>query len=333
MSRSGARRRRGVLGVALSAMMLTALSGCGALGGDDTSGGSGDGTLEKTKIKVALLPVVDLAPLRLAQEGGYFKAEGLEVEAVDAPSGQASMTKMIGGEVDIAFSTYFPFFVAKSKGAADIRLVADSVSASPKSNAVVTVPKSPVKTINDLAGKKIAITDKNTASHLLTVSVMKDHGVDTSKVQWVPMALPNIAAALSSGQVDAGYLPEPFLTQASKVVGATPVVDISTGATQDFPLAGFGALGAFVDKNPKTVAAFQRAMSKAVRDSADRSKIEPLVVKYAKVDAETASLLTLPTFGSTLDARRLQRVPDLLLQTGVITAKLDASSMLAPQAG
>ncbi|EMD27168.1 ABC transporter substrate-binding protein [Amycolatopsis azurea] len=314
--------------------MLATLGACGALGGEDTSKASGgDGAVEKAKIKVAVLPVVDLAPLRLAQEGGYFKAEGLEVEAVDAPSGQQSMTKMIGGEVDIAFSTYMPFFVAKSKGAADIRLVADAVSASPKSNAVVTVPNSSVKTINDLAGKKIAITDKNTASHLLTVSVMKDHGVDTSKVQWVPMALPNIAAALSSGQVDAGYLPEPFLTQASKVVGATPVVDIATGATQDFPLAGFGALGSFVDKNPKTLAAFQRALTKAVRDSADRSKIEPLIVKYAKVDAETASLLTLPTFGSTLDPRRLQRVPDLLLQTGVLTAKLDAAPMLAPQAG
>jgi len=314
--------------------MLATLGACGALGGEDTSKASGgDGAVEKAKIKVAVLPVVDLAPLRLAQEGGYFKAEGLEVEAVDAPSGQQSMTKMIGGEVDIAFSTYMPFFVAKSKGAADIRLVADAVSASPKSNAVVTVPNSSVKTINDLAGKKIAITDKNTASHLLTVSVMKDHGVDTSKVQWVPMQLPNIAAALSSGQVDAGYLPEPFLTQASKVVGATPVVDIATGATQDFPLAGFGALGSFVDKNPKTLAAFQRALGKAVRDSADRSKIEPLIVKYAKVDAETASLLTLPTFGSTLDPRRLQRVPDLLLQTGVLTAKLDAAPMLAPQAG
>ncbi|GAB3718406.1 ABC transporter substrate-binding protein [Amycolatopsis oliviviridis] len=314
--------------------MLATLGACGALGGEDTSkAAGGDGGLEKPKIKVSLLPVVDLAPLRLAQEGGYFKAEGLEVEAVDAPSGQASMTKMIGGEVDIAFSTYMPFFVAKSKGAADIRLVADAVSASPKSNAVVTVPTSSVKTINDLAGKKIAITDKNTASHLLTVSVMKDHGVDTSKVTWVPMALPNIGAALAAGQVDAGYLPEPFLTQASKVVGATPVVDIATGATQDFPLAGFGSLGSFVDKNPKTLAAFQRALGKAVRDSADRSKIEPLIVKYAKVDAETASLLTLPTFGSTLDPRRLQRVPDLLQQTGVLTAKLDAAPMLAPQAG
>ncbi|MEC3978552.1 ABC transporter substrate-binding protein [Amycolatopsis sp. H20-H5] len=322
-----------MLGLALTAVVLTSVSGCGLLGGsDDSAASSGAGGVEKAKIKVSTLPTIDLAPLWLAQEGGYFKAEGLEVETVTAASGQASMTKMIGGEVDIAFSTYAPFFIAKSQNAADIKIIADASSASPKSNEIVTVPNSPVKTINDLAGKRIAITAKNTASDILTRSVMKDHGVDFSKVQWVSLALPNIAAALQSGQVDAAYLPEPFLTQAAKSAGALPVVDAATGATQDFPLTGYGATGKWVSENPKTLAAFQRAMQKATRDAADRAKIDPLVVKNAKVDADTAGLLTLPTFGSTLDARRLQRVPDLLQQMGAITTKIDAAPMIAPQA-
>jgi NitT/TauT family transport system substrate-binding protein len=330
MSSNRAHRGR-AFGVALSAFMLATLSGCGLLGGDDTSSASSDGAVEKPKIKVSVMSTVDLAPFRLAQEAGYFKAEGLEVEAIEAPSGQASMTKMISGEVDIAVSSYMPFFIAKSKGVADVRLVADCASISPRSNAIVTVPNSPVKSIGDMAGKRVAITDKNTATHLLTISVMKDHGVDASKVQWVAMPLPNIAGALSRGEVDAGLLPEPYLTNAAKTVGASSVADVGTGATQDFPLVGFGSLGAFVDQNPKTLAAFQRALQRAVRESANRAKIEPLVVKYAKVDADTAALLTLPTFGATLDARRLQRVPDLLLQTGAIPAKIDVGPMIAPQ--
>ncbi|WP_229908018.1 ABC transporter substrate-binding protein [Amycolatopsis oliviviridis] len=312
--------------------MLTTLGGCGLLGATEASSFS-DGTLEKPRIKVALLPASDLVPLRLAQETGLFRAEGLEVEAVEAASGQASMTQMIGGDVDIAFSSYMPFFIAQSKHVADIRVVADSSSASPKSNAVVTVPASPVKTIQDLAGKRIAITDMNTASHLLTMSVMADHGVDTSGVQWVTLPFPNIAKALANGQVDAAFLTEPFLTQAALVAGAVPVVDISTGATQDFPLTGFAALGRFVTENPKTLAAFQRALSKAVRDSADRSKVEPLLVRHAKIDPETAALTNLPTYGARVDARRLQRVPDLLLRTGVLKTALEAGPMLAPQAG
>ncbi|WP_410613810.1 ABC transporter substrate-binding protein [Amycolatopsis sp. lyj-109] len=332
MSSGRVRTRRAALGLALTVAAATALTGCSALGSDSSNASSNGGNLEKSKIKVSIMPTTDLAPFWLAQDSGLFKAEGLEVEQVVAKSGQESMTKAISGEVDIALSTYTPFFVAKSTGTADIQLVADGTSVNAKSNAIVTVPNSPVKTVNDLYGKRIAITAKNTASDILTKSVMKDHGVDYSKVNWVPMPLPNMAAALKDNQVDAAYMPEPQLSQAAKLVGATPVIDVNTGATQDFPLTGYGSTTKWVQANPKTLAAFQRAMKKATSDVInDRSKAEPLLVKYAHIDEDTAKLLTLPGYGSTLDARRLQRVPDLLLQMGVITSKVDAAPMIAPQ--
>jgi len=332
MSSGRVRTRRAALGLALTVAAATALTGCSALGSDSSNASSNGGGLEKSKIKVSIMPTTDLAPFWLAQDSGLFKAEGLEVEQVVAKSGQESMTKAISGEVDIALSTYTPFFVAKSTGAADVQLVADGTSVNAKSNAIVTVPNSPVKTVNDLQGKRIAITAKNTASDILTKSVMKDHGVDYSKVNWVPIQLPNMAQALKDNQVDAAYMPEPQLSQAAKLVGATPVIDINTGATQDFPLTGYGSTTKWVQSNPKTLAAFQRAMKKATSEALnDRSKVEPLLVKYAKIDEDTAKLLTLPGYGSTLDARRLQRVPDLLLQMGVINSKVDAAPMIAPQ--
>ncbi|MFJ7217791.1 ABC transporter substrate-binding protein [Amycolatopsis sp. NPDC098790] len=332
MSRRRVRTRRAALGLALTVAATTALSGCGALGSDSSDGASNGGTLEKPKIKVAILPTVDTAPLWLAQDAGYFKAEGLEVESIVAASGQAAMTKVVSGETDIAISSYMPFFVAKATGTADLELVADATSVSPKSVAIVTVPNSPVKTVTDLANKRIAMTAKNTASDLLAKSLMKDHGVDYNKVNWVQMPFPNVAAALQQGNVDAALLPEPFLTQTAKTAGAIPVIDVNTGATQDFPLSGYGATRKWVQANPKTLAAFQRALQKATSEmNKDRSKIEPLLVKYAKIDEDAAKLLGLPSFGVKLDPRRLQRVPDLMLQMGAITAPVDATQMIAPQ--
>ncbi|HEY3470245.1 MAG TPA: ABC transporter substrate-binding protein [Amycolatopsis sp.] len=333
MSSGRVRTRRAALGLALTVAAATALTGCSALGSDDSNASSNGGGLEKSKIKVSIMPTTDLAPFWLALDGGYFKAEGLEVEQIIANSGQASMTKAISGEADIALSTYTPFFVAKSKGTADIQLVADGTSVNAKSNAIVTVPTSNVKTVKDLAGKRIAITAMNTASDILTKSVMKDHGVDFSQVKWTLMPLPNMAAALKDNQVDAAYMPEPMLSQSAKTVGAIPVIDINTGASQDFPLTGYGAATKWVQANPKTLAAFQRAMKKATSDAInDRSKVEPLLVKYAHIEEDTAKLLTLPGYGSVLDARRIQRVPDLMLQMGVITSKVEAAPMIAPQA-
>jgi NitT/TauT family transport system substrate-binding protein len=327
-------RSSGRVRAALVLAVVTVVTGCGALGATGSSTSSSGSGLEKAALKVSILPTTDLAPFWLAQDEGYFQAEGLTVESVIAASGQASLTKSISGDVDIAFSTYPPFFTARSTGAADMQLVADATSVNAKSNAIVTVPNSPVKTLTDLAGAKIAITAKNTASDLLTRSVMQDHNVDFGKVKWVLIPLPGIAAALQQGQADAAYLPEPYITQAAQTAGAIPVIDINTGATQDFPLTGYGATRKWVKENPKTLAAFQRAMQKATHDALfDRAKVEPLLVRFAKIDEDTAKLLTLPGYGSILDSRRLQRVPDLLLQLGAIPSPIDVNSMIGPQAG
>ena len=235
MSGGRVRTRRAVLGLAVTVIAGSALTGCSALGSDSSNASPNGGDLEKPKIKVAILPTVDTAPLWLAQDGGYFKAEGLDVATVVAASGQAAMKKAISGEADIAISSYMPFFVAKSTGTADIRLVADATSISPKSVAIVTAPGSPVKTVGDLAGRRIAMTAKNTASDLLVKSVMTDHGVDAGKVNWVQIPFPNVGSALRQGQVDAALLPEPFITQAAKTAGAVPVIDLDTSATRDFP--------------------------------------------------------------------------------------------------
>lgn len=324
------RVRRIVSGFVVVAALLPAASSCGILGSDD--GGepsSGDG-VEHAKIKVSVQPLTDLGPFWLAQDGGYFKAEGLDVEAVMAASGQASTANVVTGSADIAFSSYVSLLTAT--GSTDLLLVADATSVSPKSNAIVAGPNSPVKTVNDLAGKKVAITARNTASDVLTKSVMSDHHVPYDTVNWVELPFPQVAAALRQGQVDAAYVAEPYVTIAAQVAGAIPVVDIGSGATQDFPLAGYGATKKWVRDNPKTLAAFQRAMKKATVDAVgDRSKVEPLLVKHAKIDETIAKLLTMPGFSSSLDARRIQRVPDLLLRMGVITSPVDAAKTIALQ--
>nr|WP_284748263.1 ABC transporter substrate-binding protein [Amycolatopsis sp. RTGN1] len=305
-------------------------SGCGVFGSYD-SNLLEEGGLEKSTIKVSIQQITDLGPFWLAQEDGYFRAEGLDVKSVMADSGQASIGNVISGRADIAFSSYASFFVAKSVGA-DLWLVADGTSVSPRSNAIVAAPNSPVRTVNDLAGKKIAITAKNTASDILAKSVMRDRRVSYGAVNWVEMPFLNVAAALQQGQIDAAYVAEPYVTIAARVAGAIPVVDINTGSTQDFPLAGFGSMKTWAQENPKTLAAFQRAMKKATLEVVnDRSKVEPLLAKYAKIDEGASKLLTLPGFGSTLDAHRLQRVPDLMMLMGVITSPVDAMSMIAPQ--
>jgi NitT/TauT family transport system substrate-binding protein len=56
-----------------------------------------------------------------------------------------------------------------------------------------------------------------------------------------------------------------------------------------------------------------------------------VVVKYAKVTESTAKLMELPGYGATLDARRLQRVPDTMRDLGIISSTIEASRMIVRQ--
>ncbi|MGW5742067.1 ABC transporter substrate-binding protein [Amycolatopsis sp. NPDC003861] len=313
------------------AAALALTSSCSALGGDKPAAVAGS-QLETSGLTVSIISSVDLVPLWAAQNGGQFAAEGLNVKIDVADSGDKTMTKVVAGGAQLALTTWTLLFKAQSEGVADFRLVADATTATPKSNKIVTVPTSPVKHVEDLPGKKIGITSKNAASDVLTQSVMRDRGLDRSKVEWVPVPLPNMADALQLGRVDAAYVPEPLVTDAAQQVGAISIVDVGSGSTQDFQLTGYATTAKWAQANPKTIAAFQRAIAKGTRAALnDRGLVERLVVKYAKVTETTAALMELPGYGANLDARRLQRVPDTLLNLGIIPSAIDASRMIVPQ--
>jgi NitT/TauT family transport system substrate-binding protein len=314
-----------IAGLVIASLML---AGCGLLGDDSSSGQTG-GSGQVTDVKVAVLPTMDLVPLHLAIESGIFKQEGLNVTPVTANSGSDCVAKLAAGEVQFAFSSYTPFFVAKAKNAADIKLVADATAAVPGYAVVVTMPNSPITSINQLAGKKIAITARATIAHLLTSAQLKAAGVDPNGIQWVEIAFPQMADRLAAGQIDAAFLVEPFIQQAVKKVGAKTLFDTTSGRMAEIPLTGFGAKAEFIDGNRETVEKFQRALKKATEEARkDRAKVDPLLQKIANIDAETASKTVLTNFVSSLDPAQIQRVVDLMVEFKAIDKRIEVSEMV-----
>src|ERR1044072_2572395 len=165
------------------------------------------------------------------------------------------------------------------------------------------------------------------------MSTLKTNGVDYSKIKWAPTPFPQTAAVLKAGDVDAAFVTEPFIQDTMKNAGAQPIFDTAVGPTADMPTAGWGSTGDFTEKNPNTIAAFQRAMQKGTaRAVGDRSKVEPMLVEFSGVDEDTARMATLLTFQSKLDATRIQRVPDLIIELAVTTPPIDDRKMTGPAA-
>jgi len=309
--------------------LLLATTGCSALGSPDNTS---SGPLQK--LHVSILNSADLAPFWIAKDDGIFAAEGLDVDFDVAKTGDVSQAKVISGESSIALTTYPVYFANAAAGAADLQIVADATSASPKSNAILTSPNSPVKHIEDLKDHRVAVTSAVSTSAVLVKSVLIDHGVDPATVKFLYLGLPDMMAALKNNQVDAIYQPEPFIHIAAREIGATPIIDVATGGTDNFPITGYVATRKWVQANPKVLASFQRAMTKGVAAAiGDRTKVNAVCIKYSKVKPDDADLMTLPSYHTNADASRIQRVADLMLKLGAISHAVVAAPMIAPQMG
>ncbi|GGL31845.1 ABC transporter substrate-binding protein [Planomonospora parontospora] len=320
--------------VGLLTLALMAVAGCGGADEPTTaSGGSGapagGSGLEKTTINIGTMPVVDTAPLQIAMEKGLFKAEGLEVKPSVLAGGAEAIPKLKGGSLDISFGNYVSFFSATAKGAIDLKIVSDGFQSAPKTHVIMVPKDSPIQTVADLKDKTIAVNTKRNISTMLIRVAGKAHNIELDEDKnFAEFPFPEMEGALKAGTVDAAQVVEPFGTFIAQNIGARVVWDTSQGPTADFPIAGYAATSEFVAANPKTVAAFQRAMSKAQELAADRANVVAVIPKYTKIPAAAAGSLAIGAFPTTLDATRLQRVADSMHEYGLLDAPIKAQDLI-----
>lgn len=313
--------------LAITTVVVMALTvACG--GGTDDAQTSDAAGLEKTSITVGMLPLPEVAPVQIAISKGYFKEEGLEVKFTLIQGGQAALPSLQSGQFDILHSNHISAFAAAANKVADLRIVAEADVGTPGNFVIAAAPNSSIKTLEDLKGKKIGVNTFNNVATLTASAQLKVKGLDPNRdVKFVEIGFPNMWQAIKTGQVDAGFLPEPFLTAAS-ADGATKIADVIDGPTDNLPIAGYYVTSEYLSKHPKTVAAFQRGLLKAQRLAAsDRKEVEKALPDYAKIDEKTASLMQLPGFPITMNVQRLQRISDLMLEFGYLKAKFDAKTL------
>jgi NitT/TauT family transport system substrate-binding protein len=324
---------RGRLRRVLAAGAVLALLGTATACGEESGSAGGTG-LEKTNLKVAFLPITDAAALHIAIQRGFFKQEGLNVELEQIASGALAPPRLKSGALDISLTQYVSAITATEKGVAKWRFLADAYQGAPNVWVLMVGPNSPIHAPKDLAGKTIAVLTLRSLPTLMIEETLKHHGVDHTSVKFVEMPVTQMPQAMRTRQVDAVWISEPFITDTKRRMGARIVADTGAPgtATADFPLSGWGTLDTWVEKNPNTAAAFQRAILKGQRIAAsNRAEVSKILPTYVKgLDASTAGVITLGRYGTSLDPSRLQAVSDLMRKNGYLGKRVDVGQMVVP---
>jgi NitT/TauT family transport system substrate-binding protein len=312
------------LAAAAAAVALLA-AGCG---GGPTAPQSSNGT---TKITVGVIPIVDVAPIYLGIEQGFFKAEGLDVKLETAQGGAAIVPAVVSGQYQFGFSNTTSLLLAGSQGL-PLKVVSSGVASTGQDGkdfgAVIVKGDSPIRSPKDLAGKRVAVnTLKNINTTTVNNVVGKDGG-DPSKISYVELPFPDIAAAVAKGDVDAGQVVEPFLTIATGQ-GDRQVVSNYAATDPDLMVGMYFTSQEFATQNAGLVDDFAAAMKKSLEyASSHEDAARAILADYTKIDPQVQKTMVLPKWPAEVDRDSVQLLGELATKDGLITEPVDLDSLL-----
>jgi sulfonate transport system substrate-binding protein len=174
---------------------------------------------------------------------------GVTVKWVEFPAGPQLLEGLNVGAVDVGFVGEAPPIFAQAAGTKFVYIGNDP--AAPEAEAIVVPKDSPVKSIADLKGKKVAL-NRGSNVHYLLVRALEKGGLKYADIQ--PTFLPpaDARAAFERGAVDAWAIWDPFLAAVEKQSGARILVD-GRGLVNNY--AFYLAERGYVEKYPHVVRA------------------------------------------------------------------------------
>jgi NitT/TauT family transport system substrate-binding protein len=327
-----------VLAVAALALGVSACSS-GSASGTAAGGASSaaTGAPELSTITIGALPSADSVTLQIAEDKGFFKQQGLNVKIIPETTTNAGTQGLLSHTMDFTGENYVGMFAAeKAVPNLNLRIVADNSQTSPGLYVMLVPKSSPLTSIAQLKGKKVGFPAPGFNFGSMAANIlMKPYNESSKDFTTVVEPFSNAIQALATHQVDAIFTTEPFITTAEAAAGDRVLTDMLSGPLAGFPTACWGTNAAFVQKNPKTVAAFQRAMTQALQVAASNSAyVRTELPKWIPtMKPQIAKVITLPTYNTTLTLARMQRVASVIESLGQLPSNFDVKSMYYPPAG
>lgn len=229
--------------------------------------------LEKPKMTIAVggKNLLYYLPLTIAEQKGFFKAEGLDVTIVDFAGGARALQAVVGGSADVVSGAFEHTVNMQSKGQRMRAFVLQGrapqivLGVNPK-----TMPN--FKSAADLKGKKVGVTAPGSSTNVMVNFFLAKAGLKPTDVSIIGVgAAQGAVAAMRSGQIDAISNLDPVITLLQRSGDLKIISDTRVVAEADkvfggpMPAACLYAPQSFLDKHPQTTQALTHAIVRANR--------------------------------------------------------------------
>lgn len=243
------------------------------------------------------------------------------------PAGPPLLEALNAGAIDIGSVGETPPIFAQAAGAPLLYVAQQSGSGA--GSAIIVPENSPVQSINDLHGKKVAFT-KASSAHLLTIRTLEKFGLQYSDIEPALLVPPDARAAFQGGSVDAWTIWNPFLEAAIQELNARVLIDgAAVSPTKSYVIAA----KPFVEQQQDKVLAIIEELRTAQAWSAEHTEeFAALLEKETEIPAAVWS----GAFDRELPELRFideetvayqQKVADVFYELELIPDKLEIASV------
>lgn len=266
-------------------------------------------------------------------EGAFEKAfadQGIRVEWAEFTSGPPMLEALSANALDFGYTGDVPpIFAHAARGNL---LFVGATESSDEGHAILVPADSPLQTVEELKGKRIAFK-RGSSAHGVLIKFLRNAGVKLDDITQLDLSPPDAIAAFDSGDIDAWVIWDPYLALAEARPN-TRVLITSEGLNSKFGF--YSANGDYTRDNPELIPLIVEEIRKvgvAGQENLDRT----IQIFATETGLSTEVIRTyLTRKGADLGKHGFiqeshieyeQALADDFLEIGVIPAKLDIRSV------
>jgi sulfonate transport system substrate-binding protein len=266
----------------------------------------------------------------LKQQGVLEKRfPNTKISWLEFPAGPQLLEALASGSLEFGLTGDTPPVFAQSAGIELLYVGAEP--SKPDSSAILVPGQSPLKSLQDIKGRRVAF-QKGSSAHYLVVRALDKAGLAWTDIQPVYLAPADARAAFEKGAIDAWAIWDPFYAATELAIGPRA---LATGRGLSGNNSFYLAAKPFVQKHPQVLGALFDELTRADRLAQEaRKEAIKLIANFSGLDAGVVSLFIQrrpPSPVGLLNAQIVadqQRVADAFLKLGLIPRAVRVSDIV-----
>ncbi|MBR8741959.1 ABC transporter substrate-binding protein [Nocardiopsis sp. MG754419] len=286
---------------------------------------------ELVTITAGVIPIVDVAPVYLGVDQGFFSSRGIDLQLESGSGGAAIVPGVISGEFDFAFSNVVSLIIAREQGLPLVTLTNGVTSAGEQGadfGGVFVLDDSDVTGAADLEGLTVAANNLNNIGDTTVRQSVRAAGGDPAEVDFVELPFPDMPAALETGQIDAVWAVEPFASTIREA-GHREIASNFVDTHPDLSVAAYFTAENRLAEDPELFDDITAALEESLAYAEDHpDEVRRVLGDYTEIDEEVIERMVLPRFPARIDEESVRTLADLMVTDGLLDTEPDLDTLI-----